>query len=151
MNKAGNLIFNKQFVKSNTPLTGDDNIQVASVFHGMHTISSSLTFGGNHSSGILRIEAENMVLQCFQTATGESFLIKSHGLIYIGTKFFITASNTHPTLEAFLLTVYDIYGDFVLKNPFYEMEQPIKNTCDKFVYNLDLLIDKENQEPSKKL
>jgi hypothetical protein len=55
-----------------------------------------------------------------------------------GTKFFVAASKsmTRPQLEFALDTVYKLYADYVLKNPFYELEQPIQ--CEKF----DVMLDK---------
>jgi hypothetical protein len=55
-----------------------------------------------------------------------------------GAKFFVAASKgmTRPQLDLALDTVYKLYADYVLKNPFYELEQPIQ--CEKF----DIMLDK---------
>ena len=54
-----------------------------------------------------------------------------------GTKFFVTASKhmTRQQLAFVLDKVYKLYADYVLKNPFYELEQPIQ--CEKFDIMLD--------------
>ena len=55
-----------------------------------------------------------------------------------GTKFFVTASKnmTRQHLKVVLRKVYQLYADYVMKNPFYEVEQPIQ--CRKF----DIMLDK---------
>ena len=41
-------------------------------------------------------------------------------------------------LDHLLHTVYDLYSDYVMKNPFYEMEMPIR--CELFEVNLQSTI-----------
>ena len=62
------------------------------------------------------LEAEGFVLQSFDTATG--------------LKFFLTADPDSKHLDQVLKEVYVLYSDYVLKNPFYELDMPIH--CDKF-------------------
>ena len=49
----------------------------------------------------------------------------------------MTASKnmSRSQLQVVLRKVYELYGDYVLKNPFYELEQPIQ--CEKFETMLD--------------
>jgi len=49
----------------------------------------------------------------------------------------VTASKTmtQKQLSTILRKVYSLYSDYVLKNPFYELEQPIQ--CEKFDIMLD--------------
>ena len=44
-------------------------------------------------------------------------------------------------MEALLKVIYELYTDYVLKNPFYEMEMPIR--CELFDINLSLTVQKE--------
>ena len=67
-----------------------------------------------------------MKLQCFQTLTG--------------VKFVITATPGTMEMDSLLQLVYEIYADFVLKNPFYEIEMPIR--CELFNLHLDRLFQK---------
>lgn len=66
------------------------------------------------------------MLRCYQTVTG--------------IKFVITAE---PTTKANLLQVlrdiYVLYTDCVLKDPFYELEMPIRSEL--FVHAVDALIE----------
>lgn len=57
-----------------------------------------------------------------------------------GTKFFLTADPSQAYLEELLNEIYELYIDYALKNPFYDIEQPIQNVCEKFVVNLETLI-----------
>lgn len=70
INKAGQLIYNTNFI--NKPnLSANDYLTIAGVFHGMYTISSSLSPSSKQGDGISCIECENMKLQCIQTPTGK--------------------------------------------------------------------------------
>lgn len=44
-------------------------------------------------------------------------------------------------METLLKVIYELYTDFVLKNPFYEMEMPIR--CELFDLNLAQVIHKD--------
>lgn len=44
-------------------------------------------------------------------------------------------------METLLKVIYDLYTDFVLKNPFYEIEMPIR--CELFDLNLSQVIQKD--------
>ncbi|PPD93362.1 hypothetical protein GOBAR_DD09702 [Gossypium barbadense] len=43
-----------------------------------------------------------------------------------GTKFFVVCEPGTQHMEALLKVVYELYTDYVLKNPFYEMEIPTR-------------------------
>ena len=51
-------------------------------------------------------------LQCYQTLTG--------------IKFLMTGAPHHNTMDKLLAQVYTLYTDYVLKNPFYELDMPIR-------------------------
>lgn len=109
-------------------LNSNSYLQIAGVFHGMYAITSQLAPTKEISSGIRSLEADTMKLRCFQSSTG--------------TKFVVTCSpeQKEETLDEFLAALYSLYADYVLKNPFYDLEQPIHN-CDKFQINLNSLIE----------
>lgn len=46
-----------------------------------------------------------------------------------------------PGMEALLKAVYELYTDFVLKNPFYEMEMPIR--CELFDLSLSQAVQRD--------
>ena len=49
----------------------------------------------------------------------------THAQTITGTKFIVTADGGEAGLDVFLQAVYELFADYVLKNPFYELEQPI--------------------------
>lgn len=51
-----------------------------------------------------------------------------------GMKFFVVAEPGTQIMESLLKYIYELYTDYVLKNPFYEMEMPIR--CELFDINL---------------
>ena len=44
-----------------------------------------------------------------------------------GTKFLLTADPLHPNCTLTLKKIYEIYADFVMKNPFHNLEMPIRS------------------------
>lgn len=75
--------------------------------------------------GIEVIDAGGMILQCLQTRTG--------------MKFVITSTTTKEDLSDVLREVCLLYVDCALKNPFYELDMPIK--VDLFNRGVDLLVE----------
>ena len=68
------------------------------------------------SSGLEVLESENFRLQCFNTMTG--------------TKFLLFTDTTQTNVDVTIRRIYDMYSDYVMKNPFYQLEMPIR--CDLF-------------------
>eukprot|EP00850_Spirogloea_muscicola_P002644 SM000010S04282 [mRNA] locus=s10:713780:714406:+ [translate_table: standard] len=118
INKSGGLIYYKDF-GSMVRLDTNESLRLASVWHSLHAISSQLSPVAG-CKGIEFLEADNFDLHCFQTHTG--------------TKFFIVAEPGAPGVDTLLRVIYDLYADYVLKNPFYEVEMPIR--CELFDLNL---------------
>eukprot|EP01126_Amoeba_proteus_P008662 TRINITY_DN13257_c0_g2_i3.p1 TRINITY_DN13257_c0_g2~~TRINITY_DN13257_c0_g2_i3.p1 ORF type:complete len:100 (+),score=12.53 TRINITY_DN13257_c0_g2_i3:234-533(+) len=94
----------------------------------MYAITSQLAPTKEISSGIRTLEADTMKLRCFQSVTGTKFIVTT------------TPNKNDFELDEFLSQLYSLYADFVLKNPFYDLEQPIHN-CDKFHLHLNTLIE----------
>lgn len=95
---------------------------IGSTFHGLHAIASQIA--PTESKGIEKIESDTIRLHCFQSLTG--------------VKFVVTATQGTADLDVLLQGTYELYADYVLKNPFYEMEMPIR--CELFNKYLDKLI-----------
>ena len=87
--------------------------------HAIHAMSIQIS-PVEGCTGIELLETDHFDLRCTQTATG--------------TKFFVTAAPKTIGLEHLLRSVYDLYSDYVMKNPFYEMEMPIR--CELFDQNV---------------
>eukprot|EP01035_Chromulina_nebulosa_P019109 gene19109-24943_t len=68
-----------------------------------------------------------------------------HGLHAIATQVapivsLVTTSHGSIDSDELLTGVYELYSDYVLKNPFYEMDMPIRSEI--FNKNLDKLVSK---------
>lgn len=68
------------------------------------------------SSGLEVLDTENFRLQCFNTLTG--------------TKFLLFSDTTQTNVDVIIRKTYDLYSDYVMKNPFYSLEMPIR--CEIF-------------------
>mmetsp|Transcript_15061 Transcript_15061/g.24943 ORF Transcript_15061/g.24943 Transcript_15061/m.24943 type:complete len:142 (+) Transcript_15061:85-510(+) len=132
INRSGGLVFNKNLSNNAPNLTINDWLRTGSTFHGLHAIASQVA--PILSMGIERLETDTLVLQCLQTLTG--------------VKFVITATPGTTEMKAVLQNVYEIYTDYVLKNPFYEMEMPIR--CDLFNKHLDRVMQKSNSSQKRR-
>lgn len=112
VNKSGGLIFYKNYSDKNT-LDINDTLRLASVWHSLHAISRSNSVSPvKKSSGIELLETSTFDLHCFETKTG--------------IKFMVCSMKKAIGVERLLRRVYDVYADFAMKNPFYELEQPIQ-------------------------
>lgn len=105
-------------------MTTNEKIFLASMFYPLFAIASQLS-PEPKSSGIEVLEADTFKMQCFQTLTG--------------VKFMVVADNLQMGIDILLRKIYELYSDFVLKNPFYSLEMPIR--CELFDKNLQMLLD----------
>ncbi|SPQ19326.1 d4b6af0b-7a98-4d23-9a24-f770e5cc1b43 [Thermothielavioides terrestris] len=139
INKAGGLIYNRTFHEGGlNKISTNDYLVLAGTFHGVHAITARLnplksaaaaakrtsttsTAGGMPArpeppSGLEVLESENFRMQCFTTLTG--------------VKFLLFTDPTQANVDATMRRVYDMYTDYVMKNPFYQLEMPVR--CDMF-------------------
>mmetsp|Transcript_20589 Transcript_20589/g.44209 ORF Transcript_20589/g.44209 Transcript_20589/m.44209 type:complete len:142 (-) Transcript_20589:296-721(-) len=124
-NKAGGLIFHRDFSSAAAKLDVNDHLRLASTFNGLALIMRQLS-PTRGSTGIELLETDGFILHSFDTLTG--------------LKFFVTAEpDSKSPLDVFLRDVYSLYSDYVLKNPFYEMDMPIH--CERFDQKLAKLAD----------
>lgn len=79
-------------------------------------------------SGLEVLETENFRMQCFNTLTG--------------TKFLIFTDTAQTSVDTTMRRVYDLYSDYVMKNPFYQLEMPIR--CEIFDRKLNSYIREIN-------
>jgi hypothetical protein len=105
-------------------LDGNDYLRLGSTFHSLHAIATQLSPVSPAGGGIRVLDTDTFRLECFQTATG--------------VKFFVVADPGAVGLAATLHEVYELYTDYVLKSPFYELEMPIR--CELFDTHLERLL-----------
>lgn len=127
-------------------MTTNEKIFLASMFYPLFAIASQLS-PEPKSSGIEILEADTFKLHCFQTLTGiPNHLIllgKKHFFycffFHSGVKFMVVSETSQSGVDSLLKRIYELYADYVLKNPFYSLEMPIR--CELFDTNLQALLD----------
>mmetsp|Transcript_48797 Transcript_48797/g.66500 ORF Transcript_48797/g.66500 Transcript_48797/m.66500 type:complete len:148 (-) Transcript_48797:665-1108(-) len=122
INRSGGLIYNEDLSSAAPKLNTNDWLRLGSTFHGLHAIAAQIA--PVISNGIEKLETDILKLQCFQSRTG--------------IKFVITAEAGTPDLESVLHSVYEAYADYVLKNPFYELDMPIR--CELFTIQVKHIV-----------
>ncbi|KAI1304774.1 Sybindin-like protein [Xylaria venustula] len=142
INKAGGLIYNRNFGDGLNQLNTNDYLVLAGTFHGVHAITTrlnpvkqaasattdSIPNRPDPPSGLEVLESENFRLQCFNTLTG--------------TKFLLFTDTLQANVDVAMRKVYDLYADYVTKNPFYQLDMPIR--CDTFDRKLNSYIREIN-------
>jgi trafficking protein particle complex subunit 4 len=100
-------------------------------------ISPSYPSIAGADDGIEEIRVSGMMLRCLQTITGIKFVIT----IAVSDQ----SVSTNDTLLSSILVdvlkeIYVLYTECVLKDPFYELEMPIRS--DLFIQGVDIVIQK---------
>jgi len=134
INKAGGLIYSREFHSGLLRLESNDLLILAGTFHSVHAITKNIAPPALHPpanpssqafpvrpTGLEVLETSHFRLNCFQTMTG--------------VKFLLVTEPGQANVELIIRRVYELYADFVMKNPFYTVEMPIR--CQKFDGALD--------------
>ncbi|KAL4749506.1 hypothetical protein BDW72DRAFT_194749 [Aspergillus terricola var. indicus] len=178
INKAGGLIYQREFQPGLRKLSTNDYLVLAGTFHGVHAITRSITpklpnplsptsipissgagtsspspspstpiqaASSNHThtstlstttltpspslnpamtypnpqlpvTGLETLETDKFRLTCFQTLTGTKFLLFTDPLM--------------DNVDVVMKGIYELYADYVMKNPFYQIEMPVR--CERF-------------------
>ncbi|KAK9805407.1 hypothetical protein WJX73_002137 [Symbiochloris irregularis] len=124
INKSGGLMFDRDFLPGISKTNGNDTLRLASIWHSVNAISTQLSPMPN-CLGIELLQADTFDLHCFQALTGIKFLA-------------MTEPQTPDVANLLRYTIYDLYADYALKNPFYEVDQRIK--CELFDNHLNYTI-----------
>ncbi|KND03673.1 TRAPP subunit TRS23 [Spizellomyces punctatus DAOM BR117] len=127
INKAGGLIYNRDFTEGLAKLTSNEYLVMAGTFHGVHAITSRIS-PVSPSSGMEVLETDTFKIFCFQTLTG--------------VKFLLITDPSQANVDVPSRRVYELYADFVMKNPFYNPEMPIR--IDLFDANVQKLVRQLN-------
>lgn len=112
LNKAGGLVYQRDFHPGLNKLSTNDYLVIAGTFHSVHAMTTRVS-PTSTSSGITSMETGKHSIYCFQTLTG--------------TKFLLIADIGQYQPDAILAKVYQIYSDYAMKNPFYQTDMPIRS------------------------
>mmetsp|Transcript_6352 Transcript_6352/g.16237 ORF Transcript_6352/g.16237 Transcript_6352/m.16237 type:complete len:140 (+) Transcript_6352:110-529(+) len=122
-NKSGGLIYQRNFSPRAAELRDNDQMMVSSTFNSITLILQELCpTKGSRPMRVL--EASAFTLATHDTLTG--------------LKLFMLAEPGTQGLDLLLRHIFGLYCDYVLKNPFYELDMPIH--CEKFDERLTKLI-----------
>ncbi|KAJ1964691.1 hypothetical protein GGI12_001260 [Dipsacomyces acuminosporus] len=117
INKAGGLVYNKDYSDDIARLSSNEALIFAGTFHGIHALASRISPAAKsettRDTGIQTIDTERFRIHCFQSPTG--------------IKFLAVTDPMHSSLAALLNRVYCTYSDYALKNPFHNPEMPIRS------------------------
>ncbi|EGV61620.1 hypothetical protein PSN45_000298 [Yamadazyma tenuis] len=148
LNKAGGLIYQSDNDRHPgvNKLTANDYLVLAGTLHGVHAITSRFTTSMIHShdpnttnipasrlsgpntnkSGLQSIETDHFNLYVFQTLTGIKFIVVTSPIPT--TNLGRGELNVQLELANQLFKdLYVLYSDYVMKDPFYSIDMPIKN------------------------
>lgn len=99
------------------PLSTNEKIVMASMFHSMYAIAALQIIPTRKDrtacTGIESMETNNFRLNCYQTLTGVKFLL-------------ISDVREAANKDMLLRKIYELYTDYALKNPFYKLDMPIR-------------------------
>jgi trafficking protein particle complex subunit 4 len=136
VNKSGGLIHHRALSPKAPKISTNEWLRMGSTFASLHAIAAEAatplrcpnnTNPMGADDGIEEINAAGLILRCLQTRTG--------------IKFVLTAEpSTDLNLDAVLREIYILYTDCALKDPFYELEMPIR--CELFTQGIDNLIQR---------
>lgn len=143
----GSLIFDYHSQPSN--LNTDKNIVLASLFYACYANSEQIGLGLPnhdptipHSTGIKTLEAENFRLDCYETLTKVKFVVISD----LSLGYSPATANKQDLLKR----IYELYADYVMKNPFYTLNMPINSdNCSLFKTNLELSLSGGHYKPGQ--
>ncbi|KAJ1999176.1 hypothetical protein GGI04_004683 [Coemansia thaxteri] len=117
INRSGGLIYHKNFSQHIVQLSSNEALIFAGTFHGIHALASKISPAPKRDTprdtGIQTIDTKNFRMHCFQTPTG--------------IKFIAVTDLMQTQLTGALGKMYMLYCDYALKNPFYNLEMPIRS------------------------
>ncbi|ODV86938.1 hypothetical protein CANARDRAFT_6505 [[Candida] arabinofermentans NRRL YB-2248] len=128
--KSGSLLYQKDFKVLNNPITkqnSNDYLVIASTLHGVHAISAKLTPAASaknylssklptnsNKTGLRMITTSQFKIYMNQTVTGLEIIL------------FTSPDMGQTKISGIYDKIYQLYCDYVLKNPFYQLEMPIR-------------------------
>ena len=127
-------------------VSSNDKIRVASIFHSISTIASKISPRIDARAGYDSFLCFRLIQRdlAFLKATGIERINTTNFTIYAkqtmtGLKLILLTSPTFPTgyAQDLLGVLYSSYADFVLKDPFYAVDMPIRcSLFDKAVHQI---------------
>lgn len=114
MGNLSPILPERYYLNSSKPLTSLPQNSVHAITKSL--TPSTLSLPSSQRTGIEVLESSLFRLTCFQTFTGIKFLLFSE--------------PHQPNVDVTMRKIYELYADYVTKNPFYQLEMPIR--CEAF-------------------
>ncbi|EGD74587.1 hypothetical protein PTSG_05952 [Salpingoeca rosetta] len=127
INKAGSLLFSGDYAPIPS-MDANSRLRLAGLLHGLTTFAGKLS-PVDDQSGIEEIEGDGFRLERFQPLSGMQFVV--------------LCDTQQGPLKPFLRKCHRLYADFVLKNPFYSIDMPIR--CELFDTHLKAAVEEINR------
>lgn len=156
LNKAGGLIYQNDLNPGLSKLSANDYLVLAGTLHGVHAIATRLcptgsNFTGEETNvnssiistgksrlpnsnrlGLQTIETDHFSLYVFQTLTGIKFIIVTSPAPIKATVSSGPGQSDlrkqYDIVSDYFRQFYTFYCDYVMKDPFYSLDMPIKST-----------------------
>lgn len=152
VNKSGGLIHHRALGPRAPSIGTNDWLRIGSTFHSLHAIASEASpvkASGvdslDSNEGIETIEASGLHLSCLETRTGVKFVITSEPDVpsdaYSTANASTRGNHNHDDIDdpkRVLRELYVLYAECALKDPFYELDMPIR--CELFGDAVDALM-----------
>lgn len=120
LNKSGGLVYQREIAQmTKQPLGVNEHVRNGSLLYGIRNITATLCptlRPGEYCQGLNVFECDGFRLHSFLTESGLTFIL--------------LADPKVSDADKFLTDIYVAYADYVAKNPFYEIDQPLR--CVKF-------------------
>jgi hypothetical protein len=112
------MLFQQDFTARPSPISVNEKIRFASTFHAVCAmaieLAPNLCGSETRDFGIESVNYGNFYILCKHTYTGIQFIV-------------VCDSNVaRKTATDLLNQIYVLYADYVLKNPFYHTDMPIR-------------------------
>uniref|UniRef100_A0A7S1KR54 Trafficking protein particle complex subunit n=1 Tax=Percolomonas cosmopolitus TaxID=63605 RepID=A0A7S1KR54_9EUKA len=137
-NKFGGLIFTKHFyTRSSNNQQPNENVYMTllSTMHSLHLMAQQIAPNPMDYQYMENIVMGDTIICTHQTATGVKFVIVVEG----GGN-----STDVPHRDQLMTDIYELYVEYVVKNPFYVDDHPFQNNCKEFVDRVTKLVEDRN-------
>lgn len=151
LNKAGGLIYQNDLHNYLNKVSSNTHLIIAGTLHGVHAIASKITPAQcppssselhTNTSGLQSVETELFRMFVYQTFTGMKIVLVTSPqpmILHDNKPESDTLNRGISTLQHVFNDIYLLYSHYVMKNPFYQLEMPIR--CELFEAKLLQLLE----------
>jgi hypothetical protein len=120
INKAGGLIYNKDFTTTLNKLTSNESLVLAGTLHGIYALTAQISPVPN-STGFQVLECGQFNIVCHQTLTGNLIIL------ILGLKIILLCDPQQSSIDVAIKKIYEIYSDYAMKCPFVKVDMPLRS------------------------